>query len=151
MLRRAASGLPRVNRLTDLYNADSVIHQIPLGGEDLSRYVGAPRLVRASGEECFETSVAGETVIEHPAPGEVIWLDDLGVTCRRWNWRQAQRTQLREDTTSALFILDALDPITGDTLKAAADDLADHLTRLGTGVRIACREISSKTCSRDSG
>jgi DNA/RNA-binding domain of Phe-tRNA-synthetase-like protein len=33
LLRRAASGLPRVNRLTDCYNAVSVLHQIPLGGK----------------------------------------------------------------------------------------------------------------------
>ena len=38
LLRRAASGLPRVNRLTDIYNAVSVLHQVPLGGEDLDRY-----------------------------------------------------------------------------------------------------------------
>ena len=29
LLRRATSGLPRVNRLTDIYNAVSVLHQIP--------------------------------------------------------------------------------------------------------------------------
>ena len=50
LLRRAASGLPRVNRLTDLYNAVSVLHQIPLGGEDLTRYDGPPRLIRATGD-----------------------------------------------------------------------------------------------------
>ncbi|HET6625169.1 MAG TPA: phenylalanine--tRNA ligase beta subunit-related protein, partial [Nocardioidaceae bacterium] len=55
LLRRAASGLPRVNRLTDLYNAVSVLHQIPLGGEDLARYAGPPRLVRAAGDEAFDT------------------------------------------------------------------------------------------------
>ena len=44
LLRRAESGLPRVNRLTDIYNAISVSHQLPLGGEDLNRYVGPPRL-----------------------------------------------------------------------------------------------------------
>ena len=38
LLRRAASGLPRVNRLTDLDNAVSVLHQVPLGGEDITRY-----------------------------------------------------------------------------------------------------------------
>ncbi len=32
LLRRAPSGLPRVNRLTDSYNAVSVLHQIPVGG-----------------------------------------------------------------------------------------------------------------------
>jgi DNA/RNA-binding domain of Phe-tRNA-synthetase-like protein len=41
LLRRATSGLPRVNRLTDLYNALSVLHQVPLGGEDLTRYTGS--------------------------------------------------------------------------------------------------------------
>jgi DNA/RNA-binding domain of Phe-tRNA-synthetase-like protein len=94
LLRRAESGLPRVNRLTDLYNAISVRHQIPLGGEDLTRYSGAPRLVRAAGTEPFDTVADGADFIEHPDPGEVVWCDDAGVTCRRWNWRQARRTQL---------------------------------------------------------
>ena len=118
------SGLPRVNRLTDLYNAVSVLHQIPLGGEDLTRYSGAPRLVRATGKEPFDTAAGGAAVIEHPEPGEVVWCDDAGVTCRRWNWRQARRTQLGEDTTAALFILDALEPMTDEALHAAAEDLA---------------------------
>jgi DNA/RNA-binding domain of Phe-tRNA-synthetase-like protein len=36
LTRRAGSGLPRVNRLTDTYNAISVLHQVPVGGEDLA-------------------------------------------------------------------------------------------------------------------
>ena len=64
LLRRAPAGLPRVNPLTDIYNAISVLHQIPLGGEDLTRYVGAPRLVRAAGDEAFETMADGEAIIE---------------------------------------------------------------------------------------
>jgi DNA/RNA-binding domain of Phe-tRNA-synthetase-like protein len=141
LLRRASSGLPRVNRLTDLYNAVSVLHQIPIGGEDLSRYAGAPRLVRATGQEPFDTVAGGEDVVERPDPGEVVWCDDAGVTCRRWNWRQARRTQLREETTAALFVLDALDPMDDDALSAAADDLVTHLTRLGPDVRAARRLI----------
>jgi DNA/RNA-binding domain of Phe-tRNA-synthetase-like protein len=134
LLRRTASGLPRVNRLTDLYNAVSVLHQVPVGGEDLSRYVGAPRLVRAIGTEPVETVANGVAVIEHPEPGEVVWCDDAGVTCRRWNWRQARRTQLTQDTTAALFILDALDPMLNDALYAAADELIARLTKLGPEV-----------------
>ena len=144
LLRRATSGLPRVNRLTDLYNAVSVLHQIPLGGEDLTRYAGPPRLVRATGTELFDTLADGVTVIEHPDPGEVIWCDDAGVTCRRWNWRQASRTQLRDDTTAALFILDALDPVTGEALQAAADDLATRLAQLGPAVQIVHRLIAAR-------
>jgi len=143
LLRRAASGLPRVNRLTDYYNAVSVLHQIPLGGEDLTRYAGAPRLIRATGDEPFDTVADGIAVTEHPEAGEVAWCDDAGVTCRRWNWRQARRTQLREDTTAALFILDALDPVPGEALHAAADDLAAHLARLGPDVRSARRLIAA--------
>jgi DNA/RNA-binding domain of Phe-tRNA-synthetase-like protein len=143
LLRRAASGLPRVNRLTDLYNAVSVLHQIPVGGEDLTRYTGAPRLIRAAGDEPFDTTADGVAVIEHPDPGEVVWCDDAGVTCRRWNWRQARRTQLREDTTTALFILDALDPVTAQALHAAADDLTARLTRLGPAVRATRRLIAA--------
>ena len=143
LLRRAEAGLPRVNRLTDYYNAVSVLHQIPLGGEDLTRYAGPPRLVRATGAEPFDTVADGLAVTEHPDPGEVVWCDEAGVTCRRWNWRQARRTQLREDTSAALFILDALDPVTDQELRAAADDLLARLTRLGPGVRAARRLIAA--------
>jgi DNA/RNA-binding domain of Phe-tRNA-synthetase-like protein len=143
LLRRTASGLPRVNRLTDLYNAVSVLHQIPLGGEDLSRYTGPPRLVRATGKEPFDTVADAIEVTEHPDPGEVVWCDDAGVTCRRWNWRQARRTQLGDDTSTALFILDALDPVTDQELHAAADDLAAQLARLGPDVQTVRRLIAA--------
>ena len=86
----------------------------------------------------------GIAVTEHPDPGEVIWRDN-GVTCRRWNWRQACRTQLREDTAAALFILAALDPVTDQALHAASADLAARLTRLGPGIRAARRLIAAGT------
>lgn len=145
LLRRAVTGLPRVNRLTDIYNAISVLHQIPLGGEDLAKYIGPARLVRATGEEPFDTASNGETVIEYPEAGEVIWCDDEGVTCRRWNWRQGRRTQLQDETTTALFILDALDPVSTDALQAAAEDLATHLRELGPHITITNRLITKST------
>ncbi len=143
LLRRAQSGLPRVNRLTDVYNAVSVLHEVPVGGEDLACYRGSPRLVRATGEEPFDTLVDKVAVVEHPDPGEVVWRDEAGVTCRRWNWRQAGRTKLSEETTSGLFVLDALGPMSDGALRAAADDLVAHLARLGPGVRVARRLVAS--------
>ena len=143
LLRRAAAGLPRVNRLTDVYNAVSVLHQVPLGGEDLHRYSGPPRLLRARGQEPFDTVADGAPVVEHPDAGEVVWCDDAGVTCRRWNWRQARRTALTEDTTAALFVLDALAPLEDSALVAAADDLLAHLSRLGPDVRSARRLLAA--------
>ena len=96
LTRRAESGLPRINRLTDLYNAISVAYELPIGGEDLSLYSGAPQLIRATGTEPFETVSDGAAVIETPDAGEVVWCDNAGVTCRRWNWRQTRRTQLTD-------------------------------------------------------
>lgn len=141
LLRRVESGLPRVNRLTDIYNAVSVAHQLPLGGEDLSRYAGPPRLIRAAGTESFDTTAEGADVIEHPEPGEVVWCDDAGVTCRRWNWRQARRTQLHDGTTSALFIIDVLDPVTDEKLALATEELIGQLRGLGPDVRVAQRLV----------
>jgi len=133
LLRRLDSGLPRVDRITDAYNAVSIGHQVPIGGEDLDAYAGPARLVRATGEEGFDTQRDGEPVVEHPEVGEVVWRDDEGVTCRRWNWRQCVRTRITHSTTRGLFILDGLGALGADGLKAAAEELVGNLTRLSPG------------------
>jgi DNA/RNA-binding domain of Phe-tRNA-synthetase-like protein len=127
LVRRVDAGLPRIDRLTDLYNAVSVEHLVPVGGENLDRYVGPPRLVRAIGDEPFDTVVDGEPTTVTVDPGEVVWRDDLGVTCRRWNWRQCVRTRLDESTTSILFILDGLGTLDGTRLEDAGAALVDAL------------------------
>jgi DNA/RNA-binding domain of Phe-tRNA-synthetase-like protein len=99
-------GLPRINALVDTYNAVSLRHVIPVGGEDLDQLEGDLRLVRAE-------------------DGEVVWRDDAGVTCRRWNWRQEPRTQLTEQTSRAFFVFDQLPP--QHALDAAVQELIDHL------------------------
>lgn len=127
--RALGPGLPRVNWLVDVYNAVSVRHVLPVGGEDLARYAGPVRLIRATGTESFETMKDGAPVSDPALAGEVVWADDLGVTCRRWNWRQGTRTRLTETTTSALFLLERLAPMTLEELDAAGDAL---LATIGT-------------------
>ena len=134
LTRRAVKGLPRINPLTDLYNALSVLYSVPIGGEDLATYVGSPRLIRATGTEPFDTVADGQSVIDHPEPGEVVWVDDAGVTCRRWNWRQCQRTALTEHTSTALFIADALGAISNDALAALETDLVGAVRQMGNVV-----------------
>ena len=141
LLRRAPDGLPRVDRLTDAYNAVSVRHAVPVGGEDLDAYAGSIRLVRAAGDEPFETVAAGEPVMESPEPGEVVWRDDAGVTCRRWNWRQCTRTRLTTSTTRAVFVLDALGPMDDAALAAAGDALAAALAEGSPGIRVERRVL----------
>ena len=125
LLRRADKGLPRIDRLTDVYNAISVMHQIPIGGENLAAYVGPPQLVISDGTDLFDTTVEGERVEEAVPAGEIVWKDAAGVTCRRWNWRQCVRTRLGEETEQALFVIDGLGP----QARARADSAADSLVR----------------------
>jgi DNA/RNA-binding domain of Phe-tRNA-synthetase-like protein len=143
MRRAATSGLPRIDRLTDTYNALSVLHQTPLGGESLAAYAGSPRLVRAEGTEGFETSSGGAVLIEHPDVGEVVWCDDDGVTCRRWNWRQGSRTQLHPSSTSAIFIVDALAPVDDAELGHIGGELLGHLRAFSPSLLSATRAIAA--------
>lgn len=142
LLRRVDDGLPRINALADAYNAVSVRLQVPLGGEDLGAYEGPLRLVRATGDEDFGTLASGAEVVEHPVAGEVVWRDDLGVTCRRWNWRQCYRTRLTEETRDAVFIVDVLDVEPGDgeaRAQSALDALTEALTAVSPGVTLTSR------------
>ncbi|MET9732174.1 phenylalanine--tRNA ligase beta subunit-related protein [Streptomyces sp. NPDC006458] len=138
LARRALSeaGLPRVNVLVDLYNAISVAHLIPVGGEDIDHVRGGMRLVRARGDEDFVTVAGGEETVEHPDPGEVIWRDDTGVTCRRWNWRQGPRTRLTERTVSGIFLLESLAPMPVAEAESAAAELAALLEKFSPGADI---------------
>ncbi|KAI5359366.1 putative B3/B4 tRNA-binding domain, phenylalanyl-tRNA synthetase-like, B3/B4 [Septoria linicola] len=135
------SGLPRINCLTDIYNAICVKWQIPLGGEDLGKYAGAPFLKRADGSEKFEVSEKGERKVENADKGEVVWCDDEGVTCRRWNWRQGPRTALDEKTEKVLFICDALEPMSDEDLERVGDELVDALRKISPELEVARRTI----------
>ena len=115
----ARGSLPRINPLVDRYNAVSVRWAVPVGGEDLDRVVPPVRLVYASGAEPFDGG-------DPPRAGEVVWLDGVGVTCRRWNWRQGVRTRLTEETARAYFLFDALAVF--ESLPAAMDDLVALLS-----------------------
>jgi DNA/RNA-binding domain of Phe-tRNA-synthetase-like protein len=145
LAKRALSGAgpPRINLLVDLYNAISVAHLIPVGGEDIDRVQGGMRLVRATGEEDFVTVTGGEEAVEHPDAGEVVWRDDQGVTCRRWNWRQGPRTRLTERTTSGIFLLESMAPAPVADVEAAAGELAELLAKFSPGADIDVRAPES--------
>jgi DNA/RNA-binding domain of Phe-tRNA-synthetase-like protein len=119
-----------LNAVVDLYNAVSLRYSIPVGGEDATTYVGQPRLCLAMGNEPFHTMAEGQPVIEEPETGEVIWRDDLGVTCRRWNWRQGPRTQITEACQDMWFVLERLDPMPVEALLDAGRMLMGGLRRI---------------------
>jgi DNA/RNA-binding domain of Phe-tRNA-synthetase-like protein len=142
-LVRRADSLPQINKVVDAYNAISVEYALPVGGEDLDAYRGPARLVRAAGDKPFDIVAGGEPAVEHPLPGEVVWRDDEGVTCRRWNWRQCVRTRITESTVNGLFLLERLAPYPLDRLREAGDDLAARLRAISLDARIESRLIGA--------
>ncbi|GIH72168.1 B3/B4 domain-containing protein [Sphaerimonospora thailandensis] len=128
--------LPEINLVVDAYNAVSVRHGLPIGGEDLRRYQGTARLVRAAGDE------PSDEVLGDPHIGEVVWRDDAGVTCRRWNWRQCVRTRITEESVDALFLLERLEPLSLEELAASGDELAALLAEISPQVRIESRMVA---------
>jgi len=133
MLRSAQSGrLRSINPLVDLYNTISLRHQLPVGGEDLAKIVGEIRLTRAHGDELFVP--LGAEVPESPPPGAVIYRDDESVICSCWNWREAERTMLTEETTDAVLVIESIPPLDPLATRVAIDDLAALVTRRLGGV-----------------
>ena len=136
--------LPRLSPLVDLYNAVSLRFAVPVGGENLAAYVGTPRLVVATGTEVFDTMRDGQPAEEHPEAGEVVWRDDYGVTCRRWNWRQGVRTRLDSDARRMWFILESLPAMPLAALNQAGDELAGglHAMMRNASIEIALVQVS---------
>lgn len=136
--KRAAKdgAMASINAVVDLYNAASIAYAIPVGGEDIAAYAGNPLLTIATGDEPFETMKDGAPAIEHADKGEVVWRDDKGVTCRRWNWRQGPRTRITEETRDMWFVIERLDPMPIEALHEAGEALANGLLRLSPEARI---------------
>ena len=138
-LRRRRETLPQVNALVDTYNALSVSFAVPIGGEDLAAYAGSPRLLVAAGGEPFATTRDGAAVVEPVDRGEVVWRDDAGVTCRRWNWRQSVRTRLEPHSTAMWFVLERLEPMPLDALEEAGAALIAAVRELAPAAEVSAR------------
>jgi DNA/RNA-binding domain of Phe-tRNA-synthetase-like protein len=130
---RRDGGLPAIHPVVDAYNALCLRFGAPFGGEDLDRYQGLPRLTVAEGSETFDTVRDGQPVVDRPDPGEVVWRDDVGVTCRRWNWRQCRRTAVTDEAVNLWFVVDRLEPMPIGELRRAGEALVAALVDLSPG------------------
>lgn len=108
LLRRLTKkgDIPCINALADMANMVSIHYALPVAVFDLC-HLTLPITVRfAGGSERY--TPLGETSVEHPVPGEVIFADETSlVIARRWCHRQSDESAAREDTTRALFTIEA--------------------------------------------
>lgn len=137
LLKRVSNGntIGSINPLVDVYNAISLRYGVPVGGEDLAAVQGDVRLTLANGGEAFRP--LGSDSDDPALPGELVYKDDTGAICRCWNWREAERTMLTENTTDAIMVLEAVDASTDEMFWQATDALADAIrAQLGADVQV---------------
>lgn len=125
LLRMVLSGrdLRHINTLVDLYNYISLRYILTLGGEDLDTMKGDLVLAYAEGNESFIP--LGSNVNDPPTLGEVVYKDDEGIICRRWNWREGDRTKLTELTKNVVLVAEGLPPIERSVVENATKELAE--------------------------
>lgn len=125
LVRRLLKGetIPNINKLVDIYNYISVKYVVPVGGEDADTIIGDLQLSLSNGTEEFIRLNGIEN--DPPLLGEVVYKDEKGVICRRWNWREADRTKLTEDTENTIIVIDALYPMDKAIIETATKELAD--------------------------
>jgi DNA/RNA-binding domain of Phe-tRNA-synthetase-like protein len=117
--------LPRINPLIDLCNAVSLAYAVPVAVFDVAKLSGGLEVRHARGDESYLT-FAGET--ETPDPHEVIFADTAGrAHARRWTNRQSGHSAVRETTTDALVVAEALHDSAHADVAALVDVLADEL------------------------
>lgn len=125
LIRQVLKGkkIPKVNKLVNIYNYLSLKHMLPMGADDLDKVEGNIWLMFADGAEIFVP--LNSTEIEHPNPGEVIYKDERRVLCRKWNWRECDKTKITEETKNAIIYVEALPPIRKEKVKAACKELKE--------------------------
>jgi DNA/RNA-binding domain of Phe-tRNA-synthetase-like protein len=112
MARRALRDqeLPAINALVDIGNVLSLRYLVPVGDHAIDHLTQGMTLRLATGSERFEPF--GTTDVEHPDPGEIVFVEGDTVLTRRWSWRQANHTMTLPTSTAVEINVDGLPPVT---------------------------------------
>ena len=118
--------LRHINKIVDLYNYISLKRMIPAGGDDRAKVDGDIILKFADGNEPF--TALNSTERETAKEGEVVYADSKEVLCRRWNWRECDKTKMTEETKDVILVIEALPPVTREELEEVEEDLSRLIT-----------------------
>jgi DNA/RNA-binding domain of Phe-tRNA-synthetase-like protein len=96
-----------VNPLIDICNVISLIWALPITAFDGDRLKGDLHLGSSVGGEEYITETGK---ILKTQKDEICYFDDAGVVCGAWNWCNAKRTAIDENTKNALLVINLSDP-----------------------------------------
>jgi DNA/RNA-binding domain of Phe-tRNA-synthetase-like protein len=145
LLKRVHNGnhLGTINPLVDIYNSISLRYGLPCGGEDIDTFAQDIRLTKAAGDENFVTLGSNESA--PPYEGEIVYKDNEGAICRCFNWREAVRTMLTENTKNAFLCIELIDERRLKEFEDALKDLAKTVQdNLGGTCKISILDINNK-------
>jgi DNA/RNA-binding domain of Phe-tRNA-synthetase-like protein len=132
-----------INKIVDIYNYISLKHLVPVGGDDTAKVEGDIQLKFAHGDESF-TALNSEE-IETPKEGEVVYTDSKEVLCRRWNWRECDKTKMTEDTGEVLLVVEGLPPVTKEEVQRIIEELSTLIRDYCSGeTRISILDVASQ-------
>jgi DNA/RNA-binding domain of Phe-tRNA-synthetase-like protein len=124
--------IPSINMLVDLGNLVSIRYALPVAVFDTRALQGAVTVHFADGSERYTT--LGESEVDHPEPGEVVFSDETGlVIARRWCWRQSDQSAAQDDTTKAIITVEAHHADGRRDIEAALNDLLELLKQYAGG------------------
>lgn len=128
--------LHHINKLVDIYNYFSLKHLVPVGGDDTDKIDGDIVLRLASGDEPFIKLGAEE--VDRPKAGEVIYIDDKEVLCRRWNWRECDKSKMTEQTKNATLVVEGLSPVSKESIQLIVEELGQLVKKFCGGEVSTC-------------
>src|SRR6266496_5384116 len=140
LLRRLTKkgDIPGINLLVDLGNLVSIRYALPVAVFDTRTLQGSVTVHFADGSERY-TSL-GESGIDHPLPGEVVFSDESKmVIARRWCWRQSEQSAAQQGTTQAIITVEAHHAEGNKDVDAALNDLLTLLRTYAGGNFISSR------------
>jgi lysyl-tRNA synthetase class 2 len=132
-------GIPRINAIVDIYNCISVLHTIPVGGQDAEKIEGGVSLRIARGGEKF-TPLGAQSAAPVDA-GEAIYSDSQKVLCSKWNYRDCEDAKISGETKKFVLFVDGAPGIGREKVQAAADGLVQKLCSLVKGCRASARIV----------
>jgi len=135
--------IPSLNVLVDLGNLVSIRYGLPVAVFDQHSVTGSTTVRLAEGDESF-TDLGGDGSVGRPEPGEVIFVDEVGlVSARRWCWRQSAESAARADTTEILVTVEGHHESAAEDVAAAVEDLRELLDRHAGQPEVAAAVLTS--------
>ena len=119
-----SNNLRHINNFVDIYNFISLKYTLPVGGEDIDKIKSDIVLTFAGANEA-PVLLLGDKEPRAPHEGEVIYKDDISTICRRFNWREADRTKLTEETKNGILVLEGISPVTKEEVENATRELKE--------------------------